>query len=265
MEDKTVLGVFDSGVGGLTVLRRLLGRGCFERVIYLGDTARVPYGTRSFETVRRFAADDVEFLISCGATEIVAACGTVSAIALDDLRTRFDVPITGVIDAAVRGSIRETVNGRIGVIGTSATVRSGVYERKILSEDRKFKVTSVACPLLVPLAENGFAERPDGEEIVRRTCELYLAPLREAGIDTLIMGCTHFPLFAKYFDEVLGGRVKLVDCGAELAAEFPRGGCTDPELEVLVTDGAESFSAVSQHFCGCDFLPDARRVTLNAR
>lgn len=265
MEYKTVLGVFDSGVGGLTVLRRLIGRGCFERVIYLGDTARVPYGTRSFETVRRFAADDVEFLISCGATEIVAACGTVSAIALDDLRTRFDIPITGVIDAAVHGSVRKTVSGRIGVIGTSATVRSGIYERKILAEDRKFKVTSVACPLLVPLAENGFAERSDGEEIVRRTCELYLSPLKKAGVDTLIMGCTHFPLFVKYFDEIFDGQVKLIDCGAELAAEFPRGNCTDPELDVFVTDDAESFSAVSRHFCGCDFLPAARIVTPGAR
>lgn len=259
MNQKATLGVFDSGVGGLTVLREIIGRNRYEKIIYLGDTGRVPYGTRSAEKIKEYAGEDISFLLRQGADEIVAACGTVSAVALDTLRESHpDVHIEGVIDATVAGAERATKNGRIGVIGTAATVRSGVYQRRL---GEKFRVTAEACPLFVPLAEYGFAgER--GRETVLAACDYYLSPLREAGIDTLIMGCTHFPLLESFFDEYFDGRVALINSGRELAATIARGECERPDLELFVTDDPETFSAVAKVFSGCGDLPRPKRIKI---
>lgn len=259
MNNKTVLGVFDSGVGGLTVLRELIGRNRYEKIIYLGDTGRVPYGTRSAEKIREYAEEDLSFLLGCGADEIVAACGTVSAVALDALREAHPgLHIEGVIDATVAGAARATQNGRIGVIGTAATVKSGVYQRRLGGD---FFVIPEACPLFVPLTEYGFAAGR-GRETVLAACDYYLSPLKEAGIDTLVMGCTHFPLLESFFNEYFDGRVALINSGRELAMTVEEGNCTAPELDLFVTDDPKAFSAVAKAFSGCGNLPEPKKVKI---
>lgn len=260
MNGVSVLGVFDSGVGGLTVLRELIGRNRYEKIIYLGDTGRVPYGTRSAEKIREYAEEDLSFLLGRGAGEIVAACGTVSSVALDSLREAHPgLHIEGVIDATVTGAARATKNGRIGVIGTAATVRSGVYQRRLGGD---FRVIAQACPLFVPLTEYGFAATERGRETVLAACDYYLSPLKEAGIDTLVMGCTHFPLLEGFFNEYFDGRVALINSGRELALTVEAGNCTSPGLELFVTDDPSAFSAVAKAFSGCEDLPEPKKVKI---
>ena len=260
MENKAALGVFDSGVGGLTVLREIMKRDHYERIIYLGDTGRVPYGTRSADKIKEYAEDDISFLLSQGTEKVIAACGTVSAVALDTLRKSHpDIPIDGVIDATVAGAARATRNGKIGVIGTAATVRSGVYQRRL---GESFDVTVTACPLFVPLAEYGFACEERGRATVFDACEYYLSPLKAAGIDTLVMGCTHFPLLEDFFEEYFDGGVALINSGRELAATIEKGTCIAPSLELFVTDDTKAFSEVAKAFSGCYDLPRPKRVRI---
>ena len=245
------LGIFDSGVGGLTVLREIVARGsAYDRIVYFGDTGRVPYGTRSRETIVRYSRQDVRFLLSRGADEIIVACGTASANALDELKASFSQPITGVIDVSAEAAVAATKNGRIGVIGTAATVKSGVYPRKLKALSPSVEVFGQACPLLVPLAEYGFAEK--GNEIARLTCAHYLGGLKEKGIDTLILGCTHFPLFSGMIGEYLGPGVRLINSGAELARRLasPRAGT--PALEFYVSDDPAGFCADAAIFLGAE-------------
>lgn len=206
------IGVFDSGVGGLTVLRALKTLLPSEDFIYVGDTARVPYGSKSPETVRRFALEISAFLKKRGVKMIVAACNTVSAVALDDLRRFFPGPVLGVIEPGARAAVAATKIGRVAIIGTEATIRSGAYESAIRHLRRDIKTFSRPCPLLVPLVEEGWGKHPV-TRVVARECIL---PLLAKRVDALVLGCTHYPLLKPVLRQVVG-RVELIDSAEETA------------------------------------------------
>ncbi|MDP2530220.1 MAG: glutamate racemase [Candidatus Palauibacterales bacterium] len=208
------IGVFDSGIGGLTVLRALRRRLPAEDTVYLGDTARVPYGPKSPETVRRYAAEAAEFLLGQGIKLLVVACNTATARALPDLSESLPVPVIGVVEPGAREAARRSSSGRIGVIGTQGTVDSGAYEAAILALRPEAVVEGLACPLFVALVEEGWTEG----EVARLTAERYLRPLLGRGIDTLVLGCTHYPLLRPLLQEVAGSAVTLVD-SAEATAD----------------------------------------------
>ncbi|MBQ7736470.1 MAG: glutamate racemase [Oscillospiraceae bacterium] len=235
------IGVFDSGMGGLTVLRQL--RAAFPRpdMVYLGDTARVPYGGRSPETINRYAREDVEFLLHRRVDAVVVACGTVSSNSLDYLRQRFDVPIFGVIDSAARRAAALTKTGSVGVIGTAATIRSGAFERSLRREREDLQVISRACPLIVPLVENAVA--PD-DPVAGIICGRYLSAFAGKDIDTLIMGCTHYPVYRAAFARLLPG-VTLVDPGEALAQDLGpafSGAAGEGRTEYFVTEHSAAFT-----------------------
>jgi glutamate racemase len=210
------VGIFDSGIGGLTVARAIYERMPDEPTIYLGDTARVPYGPKSPDTVRRYATEILEWLLGEQVKAVVVACNTATAHALDHLRERSPVPVLGVIGPGARAASRATHTGRIGVIGTAGTVASGAYRRAIQAIDPALDVVEQACPLFVPLVEEGWLEHP----ATRLVAEEYLAPLGAAGVDTVVLGCTHYPLLKPLLGELLGGGVTLIDSAAEVAAEL---------------------------------------------
>ena len=210
------IGVFDSGIGGLTVLRRLRGAFPGLNMVYLGDLARVPYGGRGVDTINRYAADDVEFLLRRGVEAVVVACGTVSSNSLDYLKAHYDLPIYGVIESAAKKAALHTRTGAVGVIGTQATVKSGAFRRRLLEADGSLRVISRACPLIVPLVENGVA--PD-DELAVLACRRYLDPFQGEGIDALIMGCTHYPIYRSAFERLLPG-VEMIDVGQALAEDL---------------------------------------------
>lgn len=208
------IGVFDSGVGGLTVLRELRLQVAGETLVYLGDTARVPYGTKSAPTVLRYAHEAARFLIQHQKVKLlVVACNTASAVALDDLRKSYDIPVVGVIEPGAKRALEVTRNGCVGVVGTEGTVRSGAYERALRTARPDVVVHSAACPLFVPLAEEGWMNH----EVALLAAKDYLAPLLAQGIDTLVLGCTHYPLLKKTLQEAVGPEVVLVDSAQELA------------------------------------------------
>ena len=208
------IGVFDSGLGGLTAVKELIKVLPQENIIYFGDTARVPYGTRSDKTIKVYARQDADFLLSKGVKLIIAACGTVSSVATE-LYEDLPVPFTGVVIPTATAAVRATKNGRIGIIGTTATVKSSSYKKEILRQDDRITVYQQACPLFVPLVENGFISADD--PIVQLTVERYLSEMKAAGIDTLILGCTHFPIIAEAISNYLGKGVTLIDSGKETA------------------------------------------------
>ena len=212
------LGVFDSGIGGLTVAHALFERLPRESVIYFGDTARVPYGPKSPETVRRYSAEILTYLLQRGVKAVVVACNTSTAHALDALRERSPVPVLGVIEPGARAAVGATRGGAIGVIGTAGTIASGAYERAIKALRPDAQVVSRACPLFVPLVEEGWFDHPATELVARE----YLAPLQAAGIDVLVLGCTHYPLLKGLLSRVLGDSVRLIDSAEETALAAQR-------------------------------------------
>lgn len=246
------IGVFDSGIGGLTVMHSLMERLPRESLIYFGDTARVPYGPKSKETVTRFSIENVHLLTSYDVKVVVVACNTATARALPVLREEFDLPIVGVVGPGARAAAMRTTNGRIGVIGTYGTIESGAYRDHLLAIDANFEVVSRSCPLFVPLAEEGWTDHP----VARQVAEEYLAPFREDGVDTLILGCTHYPLLAGVIAEAVGPGVTLIDSAEETAREVAAlladrgleadGG--DPEHRFLVSDLPDLFLRVGQRF-----------------
>jgi len=207
------IGVFDSGVGGLTVARAIAKRLPRERLIYLGDTARVPYGTKSPATVLRYTEQALDFFVERGVKLMVVACNTASAAALPDLSRRSPLPILGVVEPGARAAAASTTAGIVGVIGTRTTVESGSYDAALQRIDPKIKVHSRACPLLVPLAEEGWLTGP----VPRWVAQSYLEPLSRAGVDTLVLGCTHYPLLRGVIGQVMGDAVQLVDSAEETA------------------------------------------------
>ena len=207
------IGIFDSGVGGLTVLRELSKTLPQEDTIYFGDTARVPYGTKSPDTVIRYSQEIATFLIKRDIKLLVVACNTASAVALPTLRRILPVPVVGVIEPGAKRAVEATRSGIVGVIGTSGTIRSSAYSRAIKKLNPDISVLARPCPLFVPLAEEGWTDN----NVARITAQLYLEELREANVDTLVLGCTHYPLLKKIIAEVMGPEVTLVDSAEETA------------------------------------------------
>lgn len=246
MEGYSKLGVFDSGLGGLTVLNEVCRHNPGLSFVYFGDTARVPYGSRSPETILRYAEQDVRFLLSEGVEAVVIACGTVSATCLEALQQRYRIPILGVIEPAAKAAAAVTRTGHIGVLGTQATIRSGAYDKAIHAEDGAIRVSGFACPLFVPLIENGFAE---DDPITRLVVERYLAPLAGTDIDTLILGCTHYPFLKGAIAEFLP-HVRLLHIGTALAEALPRSIPLKPiyapsEVQYFVSDPDTGFREIA--------------------
>lgn len=214
--DNRPIGVFDSGLGGLTAVREMLRILPDEQIVFFGDTGRVPYGNRSQKIIAHYSRQDAEFLMSKNVKAIVIACGTASSVAGALLEKELPVPLTGVLEPTARAAAAATKNGRIGVIATEATIRSGSFQQALHSISPKLQVFSKSCPLFVPIVESGFMlEHPD---ITKEVAETYLAPLREADVDTVILGCTHYPILKRIIGEVVGEQVRLIDSGRETAA-----------------------------------------------
>ena len=253
--DPRPIGVFDSGVGGLTVFHALERALPHESMVYLGDTARVPYGTRSPETVKRYSLEAARFLERQRVKMVVVACNTVSSVALDTWKGEVSFPVLGVIDPGAKRAAKDSPTGRIGVIGTRATVASGAYKRAIQQLRPEAEVLSQACPLFVPLAEEGWTD----DDVVKSVARVYLEPFRRAEVDSLVLGCTHYPLLSKVIQETLGPDVKLVDSAEAVAAEARdllesepslAAQAKTPEHHFYVTDAPEPFQVVAERFLG---------------
>ena len=249
------IGIFDSGIGGLTVLKEIFATLPGERTIYLGDTARVPYGIRSPETVTRYSFENTRFLSSKRIKLLVIACNTASSVSLDAVRREFPVPVVGVIEPGAKAAAAATKNKKVGVIGTEATVKSNSYPRAIRAADKSVEVFSMPCPLFVPIVEEGWTEG----QITEMVAERYLSGIRAKGIDTLVLGCTHYPLLKPVLSRVMGDRVTLIDSAIETAREIrsvlhASSLLNDPaehgSHEFYVTDAPQKFLAVGEHFLG---------------
>ena len=215
MSSPNAIGVFDSGLGGLSAVKEFMHILPNEKIIYFGDTGRVPYGTRSCDTIKKYAFQDTHFLLEHNVKMVVAACGTVSSVAGKELESKLAVPYTGVVNPTAFTAAQKTKNGKIGIIGTSATINSHSYKLRLEKLNPDFEVFEQACPLFVPLVENGFIHRDD--QIVRLVVRRYISELKEQGVDTLILGCTHYPLLRDAIQDFMGPDVTLVDSGYETA------------------------------------------------
>ncbi|MDE7324894.1 MAG: glutamate racemase [Lachnospiraceae bacterium] len=257
------VGVFDSGVGGLTVAKEIMGRLPGERILYFGDTARVPYGSKSKETVTEYSRQIMRFLISQEVKVVVVACNTASALAIDAMRREFEVPILDVVDPGARTAAEVTKNGSIGVIGTEGTIRSGMYSKFLYRLNPDLNVYSKACPLFVPLVEEGWIYDSVTREVARR----YLEEFQGKGVDTIVLGCTHYPLLRNLLKdvvrEVLGEGVTLVNPAVETAKNLKQllskkgllaGGEELPEHTFYVSDGAEKFRSFANSILLCNVI-----------
>ena len=249
------IGIFDSGVGGLTVVKQMFKKLPNEEIVYLGDTARVPYGTKSPETIKRFAVENADFLMNFKVKLIVVACNTASSASLDVLREKFNIPIVGVIKPGAEKAVQITRNNKIGIIGTYTTVKSKAYEREIRHFSKDTEVASKACPLFVPLVEEGWLK----EDITVSIVKQYLKPLIVKKIDTLILGCTHYPLLKPVISKVAGKDVKIVDSASSVADEVHyilmsfgalRESNRRPRHRFFATDAVEHFVRVGEKFLG---------------
>lgn len=251
------IAVFDSGVGGLTVVSALRSELPGEDIVYLGDTARVPYGGKSRETIERYATEITHMLVEEGAKMIVVACNTASALALPRLREICPVPVVGVIEPGVQAALATTQSGHVAVIGTKATIGSGAYGNALRAARADIRVTSVACPLLVPLIEEGLLD----DKITDAVLERYLGAVCETDADTLVLGCTHYPLLAPAIARAAGERIRLVDsaanCARAVAATLDRDGLRSPRnsgasLAISFTDPPDRFLGVAGRALGLD-------------
>ena len=213
--DNRAIGIFDSGLGGLTCVKKVMEIMPNENIIYFGDTGRVPYGTKSKETIIKYVRQNINFLETFDIKFIIIACGTASSAALPNIQDEIKTEVIGVLEPTCREAIAVTKNGKIGVIGTQGTINSGKYLETINRINPDTEVYSTACPMFVPLVENGYTEG----EVARIIVEEYLAPVKEKGVDTLIMGCTHYPLLRKEIQKFMGDDVRLIDSGAAAAVE----------------------------------------------
>jgi glutamate racemase len=261
------IGIFDSGIGGLTVVKAVQAALPAERIIYFGDTARVPYGPKSQITIRKYAADDTAILMRYQPKVIIVACNTVSALALDIVeKSCGKIPVIGVLKAGARLAVQVTKNNRVGVIGTQATVCSNAYACAINQLNPDIEVISQACPLFVPLAEEGFVSHP----ATRLIAEQYLAGFRKQDIDTLVLGCTHYPILRKVIEETIGSNIRIIDSAEAVALRTRElllesgmlnttGDASVPHL--LVSDLPQKFSMLYQLFMGSE-LPDVELVEI---
>ncbi len=267
MNTSLPIGLFDSGVGGLTVLREVAKQLPKESTIYFGDTARVPYGSKSRDVITRFSLEIGQFLLQEKVKMIVVACNTASAFALAALRARFDVPIIGVIEPGARAALASTKTGRVGVIGTEGTIESQAYSEAIHQLKKDIHVFGQACPLIVPLVEEGWLDKPVALEIVKE----YLTPLLGNKIDSLVLGCTHYPLLKNLLSQVAGPSVRLIDSAEETARTV---GLKLHELHLeapasaplsrrfFVSDAPEKFEKTGRRFLG-ETIPGVKRVDVS--
>jgi glutamate racemase len=260
------IGVFDSGLGGLTVVKEIFRILPNEDIIYFGDTGRTPYGPRSKDIVIEFSRQNTRFLLEQNVKMIVVACNTASALALPTIEDEFEIEMLGVIKPGAVSAVRSTRNGKVGIIGTTGTISSDTYAREIGRLDPKIKVFSLACPLFVPLVEEGYIDKPATKTIA----EDYLAPFRTNGIDTLVLGCTHYPLLKDVIREALGDKVVLIDSAEETAQELYRhliGGellrekTPDVQCKYYVSDLPDRFHQVAKHFLG-DRISNVIRIDI---
>lgn len=248
------IGVFDSGLGGLTVAHAIMRQLPVESLVYFGDTARVPYGPKSPETVRRYSREIAAFLLEQGVKAIVVACNTATAHALPMLRDELDIPVIGVIEPGARAAARATRSGRIGVIATEGTIRSEAYVRAIHAVAPEATVTALACPLFVPLVEEGWTQHDAARLIARE----YLAPFVRDGVDTLVLGCTHYPLLKPLIAELVGPSVQLIDSAEETALDTGRmldafglaSSAVDADYRFVASDDPQQFLSLGQRFLG---------------
>ena len=268
--DMRPIGVFDSGLGGLTAVHSLWKILPEENLIYFGDTARVPYGGRSKETILKYARQDVRFLRSFDLKAILIACGTVTTTSLDTLQTENDLPIVGVVEPTCRRALLVTKTKKVGMIATLASVRSGAYEATLRRLDPTVEVICKPCPLFVPLVENGRFRR--GDIVIETVAREYLEPLKETGIDTLILGCTHYPLLTEIIGDIMGPGVTLVSAGEESAFELKRmlkarnlraDEDRQGESEFYVSDRAEDFENIASVFLQENLRHTARRIDID--
>jgi glutamate racemase len=253
-ERSAPIGVFDSGLGGLTVAHAIMRQLPAESLIYFGDTARVPYGPKSPDTVRRYSHEIAAFLLDQGVKAIVVACNTATAHALPMLERELDVPVIGVVQPGARAAVRASRTGRIGVIATTGTIRSGAYVRAIEAETPDARVTARACPLFVPLVEEGWTEH----EATRAIAREYLAPFMHGDVDTLVLGCTHYPLLKPLITEVVGPDVRLIDSAEETALDTRRmlaehslaAASGEGTYRFIASDDQEQFLTLGQRFFG---------------
>lgn len=268
MDDRAI-GAFDSGMGGLTTVRELIRRLPGEDVVYFGDTARVPYGSKGADTIIKYARQDVAFLRTFDLKAIVIACGTVSTTALEVLTRENPLPVIGVVEPAARAAVAATKTGRIGLVGTKTTIASGAYERTVHQLMPQAEVTARACPLFVPLVENG--RYAPGDPLVELLVEEYIAPFKAADVDTLVLGCTHYPLLWDAIAAYLGDDVTLISSGAA---------CIDTVAQLLETrdmkssktqggshryfasDSAQDFEALASIFLGENIQGQAKQITI---
>ena len=257
MSDNRPVGIFDSGVGGLTVVHEVFERCPNESIVYFGDTARVPYGTKSPQIVEKFALQDILFLMQQNIKLLVAACHTVSSVVLDGLIQKFHLPILGVVEPGIKAALKATRNNRIGVIGTRATILSDTYRLKMEERREDITVVSQACPLFVPLAEEGWLNG----DVTHHIASIYLEPMKKQEVDTLILGCTHYPLLKAIIGDVLGKDVFIIDSAEETAkrvAERLRAVGMENEVgakpthQFFVSDIPHQFREVGERFLGVD-------------
>lgn len=267
--DKRPIGVFDSGLGGLTTVRELMRAMPGEDIVYFGDTGRVPYGTRSRDTIIKYAMQDIAFIHSFDAKAVVIACGTVSSVAHDTIAGKFDVPMIGTVKSSAALAVSSSVTGRIGVIGTQGTINSGAFGRMIRELRPDAKVFEKACPLFVPLVENGRYLPCD--EVVKIIVHEYLEELKNYDIDTLVLGCTHYPLLAEVIGEYMGDSVTLINSGAAAVSQLDellnvtekRSGRTDGgNYSFYVSDSVESFEKYASMFLGRSVCGSVSRVEI---
>ncbi len=263
--DNRPIGVFDSGLGGLTAVRQIIEAMPCEDIIYFGDTGRVPYGNRSRETIIRYTKDDIEFLLKYNTKMVIAACGTASSVALPTLESKYDIKIMGVLDNACRDAISATKNNRIGIIGTQGTIKSDKYAEIIHQINPEIEVFSTACPMFVPLVENGYAQ----SEAAYLIAKDYLVPLKNQKVDTLVLGCTHYPLLEGVISDIMGDRVTLINSGAAVAKGARKyleennalskkdsvGTC-----EFYVSDSVENFTVLGSTFLGMPIKTHVHRT-----
>ena len=267
--DNRAIGVFDSGLGGLTTVKELRRLLPYENIVYLGDTGRVPYGTRGRETIQKYAMQDMAFLQSHNVKMIIAACGTASSAITSEMTSHLGVPFSGVVLPAAQAACASSISGRIGVIGTTATVRSGAYGRAVRGINPDARVFGSACPLFVPLVENGFIQ-PDNE-ITIKVARIYLEPIIKFETDTLILGCTHYPIISAIISKAMGDQVTLIDSGRETAVYAARllkdqqllaSGGQEGRNAFYVSDSVDGFNQIADIFLGREMNHSACRINI---
>lgn len=256
---KKAIGVFDSGLGGLTVVRELIKKLPYEDVVYFGDTARLPYGSKSARVITEFSFQNTEFLMKHNIKTLVVACNTASSMSLSDIKKKFNLPIVGVIEPGAKAAVNITKNGRIGVIGTKGTIASKSYDKALKKITPGIKVFSYACPLFVPLVEEGWINK----DITYRVAKEYLKPLKTRKVDTIILGCTHYPILKTVIAKIMGPEVKLID-SAKATADTVRELLIKEDLitrtnqrgkyKFFVSDLHEKFVKIGRRFLGKNIL-----------